>query len=246
MKTKLKYVLLFASILCIVIFSCRKEPQPTIYYGYDYFPTKVGHYVIYQCDSITVNLFSKNVPPFDTFKYQIKEVIDSIYQNNSGQPTMRIVRYKRTDTSMAWSNILTEEKVWTGNLLPTQALRMEDNYNYIKLIFPMTLNEQWNGNAYNTIGAWNYQYTALHVPATINGTRFDSTLTVSQQKDSSLQGYQYYFEQYATGVGLVHKVVIDWNTDGSNFLSFTSPPLIESATGGTIFYSEIYLSSGNQ
>jgi hypothetical protein len=125
-------------------------------------------------------------------------------------------------------------------------VRQEDNYAYLKLVFPMSLNETWNGNAENTIGTWNYQYTTLHIPLTINGNHFDSTLTVFQQKDSSLQGYQYYFEQYATGVGLIHKVVIDWSTSGSNYLSFTAPPLIDSATTGTIFYSETYLSSGNQ
>lgn len=230
----------------MVFLSCKKEKQPTIYMGYDYFPNTVGHYVIYQCDSITVNTLSINIPPFDTFKYQIKEVIDSIFPNNQGEPTQRIVRYKRTDTATPWINISISEKVWTGNLLSTMAQRQEDNYKYIKLVFPPQLNETWNGNALNTIGTWNYKYTVLNTPATINGIRFDSTLTVIQQKDSSLQGYQYYFEQYATGVGLIHKVVIDWNTSSSNYLSKFAPPPIDSATNGTIFYSETYLSSGNQ
>ena len=246
MKRRIKLLTLFASVFTVAFFSCKKKEYSNPYMGYDYFPNKLGHYVIYQCDSVVVNIFSKNIPPFDTFKYQIKEVIDSIYNNNQGQPTQRIVRYKRTDTTVSWSGISVPEKVWTGNLLSNMAVRQEDNYQYAKLVFPMSLNETWNGNVLNTIGTWNYQYTTLHVPLTINGNRFDSTLTVFQQKDSSLQGYQYYFEQYAAGVGLIHKVVIDWSINGSNYLSFTAPPPVDSATTGTIFYSETYLSSGNQ
>jgi hypothetical protein len=242
MKTKLKYSIFFAGILVGIFISCKKEQQPVLYFGYDYFPNKVGHYVIYQCDSIIFDPFKKSYPQFDTFQYQIKEVIDSIFPNNSGQATQRIVRYKRTNDSIPWTNVLTIEKVWTGNLLPTMAKRQEDNNVYIKLVFPMTLNETWNGNAYNTIGQWNYQYIALNMPATINGTRFDSTLTVLQQKDSNFLNYQYYFEQYATGIGLINKVIIDY----SDTLFISIPPPSNIATGGTILYSETYLSSGNQ
>lgn len=247
MKRRMKYAVLITSMLGIAFLSCKKEKHPAPYMGYDYFPDNVGHYVIYQCDSIIVNTLSIQIPPFDTFKYQIKEVIDSLYLNNQGQWTQRIVRYKRTDTTQAWSSIFTPEKVWTGNLLvnktPPMAIRQEDNYKYIKLVFPMSLNEQWNGNAMNTIGTWNYQYTALNTPLTINGTHFDSTLTVAQINNPSLQGNQFYEEQYATGVGLIYKEVIDWQA-GS--LSLTAPPPINNAISGTVFYSETYLSSGNQ
>lgn len=208
--------------------------------GYDYFPNNRGHYVIYECDSIVHNSFQK-----DTFKYQIREVIDSIYFDNQGRKTMRIVRYKRTDTSIPWSNILIPEKVWTGNLLSNMAIRLEDNYQYIKLLFPMSLNETWNGNALNSMSAWNYQYTTLHTPYTLTNStgsvHFDSTLTVAQQNFSSLLQYQYYYEQYATGIGMIYKEVIDYSNP--NFLS-VPPPVNDSATSG-VWYTETYLSSGN-
>lgn len=245
MKVILKYVMLVIGMTSIIFISCKKEQQQTTnnYMGYDYFPNNEGHYVIYQCDSIIANPLSSHVPPVDTFKYQVKEVIDSIFVNNQGQPTQRIVRYKRTNDSTPWTNIFTSEKVWSGNLLSNMAQRQEDNYRYIKLVFPMSLNETWNGNAMNMLGIWNYQYTTLNVPATINGTTFDSTLTVLQLNNPNLYGNQFYEEQYATGVGLVYKEVIDWTASA---LSFTAPPNVDSATSGTILYTETYLSSGNQ
>lgn len=246
MKRVMKYLVVIGSV-SLVLLSCKKEKQPNTYLGYDYFPNNVGHYVIYECDSIIANPLSTNIPPFDTFKYKIKEVIDSIWLNNQGQPTQRIVRYKIYDTAknQQWSSIFTPEKVWTGTLLSNMAVRLEDNYQYIKLVFPMSLNEEWDGNAMNTIGPWNYQYTTLNTPATVNGTYFDSTLTVLQINSPSHLGNQYYVEQYATGVGMIYKEVIDWQT-GSNYLSFTSPPPLDSAKTGTILYTETYLSSGNQ
>ncbi len=242
MKSKIKYTLVIVSVFGILFFSCKKESQPVVYLGYDYFPNKVGHYIIYQCDSIIFDPYSNKTPQFDTFQYQIKEVIDSIYPNNSGEPTQRIVRYKRTDNTIPWSNILIPEKVWTGNLFSSDALRQEDNYVYIKLVFPMTLNETWNGNSSNTLGDWEYKYTSLHTPATINGNHFDSTLTVLQRNNANFFQYQYYEEQYAAGIGMIYKEVIDYSD--TSFASI--PPPASSANAGTILYTETYLSSGNQ
>ncbi len=245
MMKQLKYGVILLSVFSIAFFSCKKKEYAPPYLGYDYFPNNVGHYVIYECDSIVVNPFKSSTPPFDTFKYQIKEVIDSIYNNNQGQPTQRIVRYKRADSvtnTLPWSSILVPQKVWTGTLLSNMATRLEDNNNYVKLVFPISANEIWNGNAINSMPTWNYQYTALNTPATINGHTFDSTLTVMQQSYSSFFQYQYYYEQYATGIGLIYKEVIDYSD--TSFIS--NPPPSSIATSGTVFYSETYLSSGNQ
>lgn len=240
MKKKIKYILFFSVV--IAFFSCTKEQQPPVYMGYDYFPAKVGHYVIYECDSIVHNIYGNN-----TYSYQIKELIDSIYSNNQGQPTMRIVRYKRTDTTEPWSNILISEKVWTGNLLSNMAIRQEDNEVYVKLIFPMTLNETWNGNSFNTIGTWNYQYTALNTPYTLTNynrsVHFDSTLTVLQHNSANLLNYDYFYEQYATGIGLIKKVV---NYDSTMVFGTTIPPDTSLSTTYGVWYTETYLTSGSQ
>ncbi len=248
MNRKIIYTFLLATIFGIAFLSCKKKEYAPLYFGYDYFPNTLKHYTDYECDSIIFNPYSPNKPQFDTTRYQIREVIDSIYNDNQGRPTMRIVRYKRNDTSsVPWSNINVPEKVWKANLLSNMATRLEDNFEYVKLVFPMTANEMWNGNSVNSLSSVNYQYTKLHTGYTLNinnnhgSVYFDSTLVVAQQKDSGLDFYQYYFEQYAAGYGLIHKVVIDYSTSK---LSFTSPPPIDSVTAGTIFYSETYLGSG--
>ncbi len=248
MKRKITYSVLVVCLLSIVFFSCKKKEYTKIFYGYDYFPNNVGHYIIYECDSMVYlgSGFGKI-----TYRYQIKEVIDSLYNNNQGQPTQRVVRYKRTSDTIPWSNILVPEKVWTATLLSSMAIRQEDNYQYVKLVFPASLNETWNGNNLNTLGAQNYEYTALNTPydlTTINtkqNIHFDSTLTVLEIKDSSFLNYGYYFEQYAAGIGMIHRIV---NVDTSSIFpppGYSTPDTSLSTTRG-VWYTETYLSSGNQ
>jgi hypothetical protein len=229
----------------LLMASCKKDKsvQP-LNEGYNYFPDNVGHYVIYNVDSIALNFLYTQ--PIDTFKYQIKEVIDSLYTDLTGRPTQRIVRYKRTDTTKPW----VIQKVWSGNLTSTTAERTEDNEKYIRLIFPINLNATWNGNSYNTLGAMTYQYTSLDAPYTINTVPFDSTLAVLQDSNLNLVQHQFYFERYARNVGRIYKVIIDLSS--SNIVFPLAQPnivitdsLLLKLNGGSVVYTEVYVSSGN-
>ncbi|HTB32191.1 MAG TPA: hypothetical protein VK808_09205, partial [Bacteroidia bacterium] len=132
--------------------------------------------------------------------------------------------------------------------------RQEDNYQYAKLVFPPTLDETWNGNVLNTFQAYNYQYTSLNTPYTytvyadsntLRTVHFDSTLTVLEFKDSaSFQSYGYCFEQYATGIGMFHRVVY---LDSSSVITpgFRSPDTSLTTTWG-VWYTETCLTSGYQ
>jgi hypothetical protein len=228
MRKKVIQILLCCFVAMFCIISCKKDkPVPPLNWGYNYFPNNVGHYVIYNCDSIVLDKFTGKT---DTFLYQIKEVIDSIYPDNTGRPTQRIVRYKRPTDTSSW--VL--QKVWSGNLTTTTAERVEDNIRYVKLTFPVKANAVWNGNVDNTIGEWDYQYTALDVPATVNSVYFDSSLTVLQLSNFNGLQLQNYKEQYARNFGLIFKQVIDESAD-SIYGRYTSG----------VIYTETYVSSGN-
>jgi hypothetical protein len=243
MRRKIKYFFLFVIVFSFAFLSCKKKEYPNLYFGYDYFPNTVGHFIIYECDSLVhTGGFGDS-----TYHYQIKEVIDSLYYNQ-GQLTQKIVRYKRTDTTIPWSNITIPEKVWTGALLSNMATRQEDNFNYVKLVFPPSINELWNGNSVNSLSAYNYEYTSLNSPytlTTINTKRslhFDSTLTVLEYKDSNLQDYGYQFEQYATGIGMIHRIFF---TDTASKYAIIPPDTSVSTTSG-VWYIETCLTSGYQ
>ncbi|MEO6884266.1 MAG: hypothetical protein ABI199_09615 [Bacteroidia bacterium] len=233
-----QHLFLLGIFFSIVLFSCKKDTPASINFGYNYFPYKVNNYWIYDVDSLVFNSFTNKV---DTFIFQEKEHIDSIIKDNTGRPTYVISRYKRVyNPSIPYNNeTWIFKNVCVANITTTTAERVEDNQRFVKLIFPTQLNTTWNGNAQNTLGDWNYQYTAVDIPATYESKRFDSTATVTQINNTNLIQKQYYIEVYARNVGLVYKQIIDVQSD-----SITAMPLMNRINSG-IEYTMTINSYGN-
>lgn len=203
--------------------------------GYNYFPTDIGYYVVYDVDSFYHNDFTSKV---DTFKFQLKEKIQSIYNDNQNRSTVRLERYKKnysktiSYSAMPWSL----KNVWSENLTTSSGEKVEENIRYIKLKFPVKESQEWNGNAQNTLGEKNYKYEFFDLPRTIGGIHFDSVLQVTQYDDkfSNLVEHKYYVEKYARNYGLVYKQVIDVQSQpGSPTPSgFFSIPIMQRITSG--------------
>ncbi len=165
---------------------------------YQYIPTNVGHELIYDVSLITKD---EATQVSDTSYYQVKELIESVIIDNQGRPTQRLERFRRDSVTGPW--II--QDVWTSNLTTTQYEKKEENYTYVKLIFPITAGGTWNGNALNALDAQDFQYASVNNPASIGGNNFDSTLTVLQQNLQTFIDTVYAVERFATGVGMVYK-----------------------------------------
>ncbi|HRG51783.1 MAG TPA: hypothetical protein PLL00_03030 [Bacteroidia bacterium] len=208
----MKYFLpiLFATIILLsTVYSCKKEKeQAAMDMGYAYFPDKQGDYIVYDVDSFFYNDFTDHI---DTFKFQLKEKIESFFSDNENRPTMRLEQYIRLyDPKKPYSSIPWKlRNVWTANRTVNTAEKIEENVRFVKLIFPVTAKASWNGNAKNNLGHLNYSYYSVDLPATINNTRFDSVLQVTQQDDLTLISKKYYIEKYARNYGMIFKHVID-------------------------------------
>ncbi len=213
----------FLSIIffLVVFLSCKKDNSvpEKIDLGYNYFPIKIGQSLVYDVDSVAYLQ-----PSGDTIieKFRIKESIESLYKDNQNRDTYKLVRYKKkyqvgvSYDQMDW--IL--QDVWSVNLTTKTVEINEENQRFIKLIFPVEKNSTWNGNAQNSIGEWEYKYTDVHQPLSLNGLQYDSTLTVTQYKESTAIYYKNYTEQYAKGVGMIYKEVSDYTFKVVNGILF--------------------------
>jgi hypothetical protein len=194
-----------------LISSCKKD-QPIPDAGYSYFPENLGHWCIYEIDSTVYDDFTN-----DTFYYrcQVKEVLESYFTDNSGRRAIRVERYYRPYIdSIPYANLpWTLSRVWAFCKTASEAEKVEEDQRFIRLAFVPRVDKKWNGNAYNTIGEWNYKYTSVDEPYSINSMSFDSTLNVSQKLDTNLLNYRIYNERYARHVGLIEKNVIDVSDD---------------------------------
>lgn len=238
--------------------SCKKEKDPDIDMGYNYFPDQVGKYVVYDVDSF---YYDDVALQMDTFKFQIKEKIQSTYLDNQNRTTLRLERYARYyNASIPYSALpWVLRDVWAENRTATTAEKVEENVRFIKLIFAPKREKTWNGNAQNTNGDQTYSYQFVDLPRTIGGTSFDSVLQVNQKDNSSLISKAYYIEQYAKRTGLVYKQVIDiqsqpniawYNTTlypfGSDSVAlFLGKPILTRITSG-FQYTYTYNTSGTE
>ena len=212
-------------LLLVGILSCNKhrvEAPPDL--GYDYYPAKLGSYVIYDVDSTVYH----QIPNEDTvyYKFQIKERIDSFFKDNQGRATVKLTRFKKMFSptvpysQMTWGD---PQDVWTANKNASDAEVVEENIRYTKLAFPVKLNTTWNGtaqayidpsapNTYTFTNAVNtFTCTAFDTPTSYGSLSFQKTLTVVQYYSATAIMYQNYYEQYARGVGLSYKEITNYN-----------------------------------
>ena len=236
----------FISVVLVCgIVSCKKDQVTGLDMGYNYFPNQVGRYVVYNVDSF----FYANSTHIETFKFQLKEKIQSVYLDNQNRPTLRLERSVKhfNDTvsygAMPW--IL--RNVWAENRTATTAEKVEENVRFVKLIFAVTKDKSWNGNAQNINEEIDYKYSFVDQTKIIGGNTFDSTLEVEQQNHLDLISQQYYVEQYAKNVGMVYKQVIDVNSQpnpnwynsllfpfgNDSVTAFYQKPILQRVTSGT-------------
>jgi hypothetical protein len=196
--------LLFAfSALLLILPACKKDSviPPDPFYR-DYFPTQVGSYITYDCDSIVYDDFNNTV---DTFRFQIKEYYQSEFTDNAGRRAIRLERYKKTSDTTSWFL----KDVWFVTATDNQVEKIEEDVRYIKLVFPVKDGKEWNGNALNSLGDRTYVYENAHKPYSTGALSFDSTVTTINTDPENLVSEYRNTETFAARVGMVYKRYVD-------------------------------------
>ena len=193
---------LLVAFLVFIASSCKKEKIVPGSSSYNYFPTELGKYVIYDVDSI---LHSDNDNSTDdsvySWHYQVKEVISDTYIDEEGRPNLIVKRYRRENDSVAWEEV----NVCPQVLTMSAAYRTEDNIIYHRLALPINSTIQWDGNDANTLDEEMYSYESFHSSLSMNGFDFDSTLSVLQVDEDNFVEKIYGEEIYANHVGLIYR-----------------------------------------
>ena len=220
---------IFFAVLSLCLSSCKDEKDSlTLDYHYDYFPLDTGRYIIYDVDSVHYRFAPPDDYRRDTARYQLMEMITDTFYDNLNQLNYQLDLFRRTNSASQWTFF----KRWSVKSNITNAQKKEDDANFMKLIFPPKEGDTWNGNqflptttAYEMYRNWNYQYSSVHQPMSVNGLNFDSTLTVDQVDHETLIDKTYRKEMYAKGVGLIYQdwehlekqnVTKDWQTGPEN------------------------------
>lgn len=195
----------------------------------EYQPVEIGHWVEYRVDSI-VYTFADPFVFSDTLTFELREEVTDSFRDLSGDLTFELTRFRRAPGDSVWG----VDRVWKTNPYVDRVEKTEDEFRYIKLIFPPKQGDDWNGTIYINTTAdeveeyirpgkdWTFNYTSVDEAATIGSFNLDSTLTVVHVDDSNKIERDYSIEIYAKGIGLVYKDIRI--LDKQNVLNFWNEP----------------------
>lgn len=190
-----------------------------------YFPLQVGYKWVYQVDSI---VYTKKGTQRSQETYSVNEEIIDEFTDNRGEFSYIVEQ-----------NIYKSDQHVATNLLyafvdDQKAISTEGNLKFIKLTFPVSLNNSWDGNALfdasNTIVKiggepinmfewWNYRYTEINGTETINGIEYTDVVTITQVDSDIPIEKRYSVEKYSKGTGLIYQKMIILNTQRSDLAS---------------------------
>jgi len=224
-------------LLILIICSCNKSNPLVTDSPADYYPLRVGNYIIYRMDSLKyINVGSQDT----LISYHAKEVVEDSITDNLGRPSYRVVRYL-SDTS--------ETAEWTPSIaylvtpLKGSVEVVENNLRFIKLVAPVQDGISWMGNAYIDtksddspvpyMDGWNYTYANTGLPFDVLAGTIPITVTVKEADevsglgDNSYTQTVYSAEVYGKNIGCVYKKFL---------YSVYQSPNVEYPQGATIGY----------
>jgi len=223
----IQFIQLSFLVLMLMMVSCQKENTNEVLPSRvnAYWPLEVGRSISYQVSQINID---SDIDINDTLNYQIKEFVESVLEENDVYTSYRIERFYRTDSTKDWRIL----NVWQVKAFARHIRKTEENVDFIKLVTPVKLDEEWNGNAYNTNSTQTYRIEKIEPAAWPMGTY--ETVWVNQEDKSSLIDKHFEEEQYAIGIGMVSKtqINVELNIDPSK-------PWNERVTKGSIYYQTI-------
>ncbi len=225
-----KILFVILSLSLFIFWSCKKDEPEIKEYNFDniYFPLHIGSWITYQIESINIDT---KINVNDTTTYQIKELIESELHNSNDFNTYRLERYYRPDSTQEWEIL----NVWEIRQYDRRINKIEENIEYLRLLSPTQINQQWDGNLYNSKDEEDCKLSKIE---TLRISDLDiETAFVTHYDFSSLIDKHFSEEQYAKNIGLVSKTIIDvdLNIDPNT-------PWEERITKGELYY-QTYIES---
>lgn len=210
-------------LLCTPLFmACPSATEDfDIDFGYDYYPIDVGHFWEYQVDSVVYRDLGATRDSTSSF---IKEEIVEKFIDQTNDTIFRIERtYKEESQSTA-----VPVDQWATSIDESLMTRTEENLQYIKMVYPVEVDDSWDGNAFINESTtlviagesielfidFDYKVLSVNEQEEINGVIYNDVLTIQNADnfDPNLPldtqnklERRLIIEKYARGIGLVYK-----------------------------------------
>ncbi|GAB3988908.1 hypothetical protein GCM10028807_12590 [Spirosoma daeguense] len=191
------YKLLAGAATLFALSNCQSPTTDPALNDNQYVPLQTGHYVTYDVEE---QRYALNAQPVH-LSYQRKDVIGEAYKDVTGQTAYRLLRFRRSDERQPWQ----ADSIWSVRISNNEFVRTENGRDFIKLLLPVYNELSWDGNQRNILGV--DTYTARNVKASfyVQDKKFDNTVTIVEQNDSTLISQDKRIDVYARQVGLIYQ-----------------------------------------
>lgn len=195
-----KFLTLIA-LLTMFFQGCEESEAPNIdLSGSGYYPLQVGNFWTYQMEQIDYLVLGN-----DTSSYQLRELISDSLVSSTGEVTYLISRQLWQESGQQWQT----DSIWSVRKNSQFVVVTENGLSFVKLVFPVSIGESWDGNAFNNQGFESFNYAAV-APGEIETLLIDQDTsviakTILSDQISPIVGTDQRSEIYVNGVGLVQK-----------------------------------------
>jgi hypothetical protein len=211
----IRYFILVLSLL-FVLGACTTEPDPYLPADDEnFYPLELGKYWVYEVDSI---IFRPEITvEVDSVQLWMREEIVDTILDNSGNTLFVVEQSERYNLTDPWEF----KQLLTVGLLNNQIIRTENNLRFIKMVFPIQLFQQWDGNIFidpttivrvggETIEMfkdWSYSTIAEGESINIEGENYEDVITIAPSQSENLIELRKVEEQYANNIGLISRTL---------------------------------------
>ncbi len=211
----LSRLFLVGLLLGLFFMACERVTETLPKADRAYYPIVANNYRVYQVDSTVYDEYNCTV---ETTRYQIKEVTGASFLDGEGQDAHRLERYWRANAADNWTLV----GVWSEKVEGNQIQRVESNQRFVKMVFPVEQQKEWNGIAfirrdtlvpirggsidlYKDWGMFTYEGVGDSYLDTISNTIYPDAVQILQVDKTNNIERRYSKEVYAKGIGLVFK-----------------------------------------
>ncbi len=202
--TKFKWMALHALAF---LAACTQTIEPdTDAFGFDYYPMRLGDERIYY----TQEIFFKLSGTVDTLTYLVKEIVEDTIKQTDGNYQLLLGRYSTSLDTTKWQ----KDSLWMVEVNNQRVLLSEATKAFVKLVFPVANNTQWDGNAKNADKEEIYVLTEVGGGYAYDTLSFGTTARVVHKDlrdPAKITEDDYRFEVFAREVGLVHRYKLKLN-----------------------------------
>ncbi|MBT8234118.1 MAG: hypothetical protein HKO66_00820 [Saprospiraceae bacterium] len=221
----MKYIEFLKVVSCLFLIglmaSCTEESKSLadIESGSNYFPMEIGDYRLYRVDSL---LIDDQGGTHRTSQYFVKEEITESFINSANELVYRIERSQSEERT----GFYRVTDVWTAQKNENIVIRVEENLTFNKMIFPVSMNNTWEGNAFENLTEvivagetiwvykdWgDYEIVADGIEKRVFGIDYQDVISVKQADHDFGIERRYAYEHYAPEVGLISKEMLILDT----------------------------------